>query len=113
MTTAAIFVLDANVFIEAATRYYAFDLTPAFWEQLVAHGNAGRLCTVKRVADEIAFPDELRAWLDSSFLACIKDSSTPATMSHYAALMQWAQGQPFTDAAKDEFAAVADAWLVA
>ena len=24
-------LLDANVFIEAAKRYYAFDLAPSFW----------------------------------------------------------------------------------
>jgi len=113
MSPTPVFVLDANVLIDAAKRYYAFDLTPAFWDQLVAHGNAGRLCTIRRIADEIGFPDELKAWIDSAFRGSVKDSGTPETLSHYAALMQWAQGQPFTDAARNEFAAVADAWLVA
>lgn len=29
------YVLDTNVFIEADSRYYAFDLVPAFWDNLV------------------------------------------------------------------------------
>ena len=28
-------LLDANVFIEAAKGYYAFDIAPPFWEALI------------------------------------------------------------------------------
>jgi hypothetical protein len=28
----SVYVLDANVFIEAARRYYAFDLATRFWD---------------------------------------------------------------------------------
>jgi len=35
------YVLDANVFIEAARRYYAFDIAPPFWESLVQHAANG------------------------------------------------------------------------
>ena len=31
MRAPVVYVLDANVFIEAARRYYAFDLVPRFW----------------------------------------------------------------------------------
>lgn len=31
MTASCAFVLDANVFIEAHRRYYAFDIAPFFW----------------------------------------------------------------------------------
>ena len=30
-----IYLLDVNVFIEAANRYYAFDLVGSFWKELV------------------------------------------------------------------------------
>ena len=30
-----IYLLDANVFIEAAKHYYAFDLVGSFWNELV------------------------------------------------------------------------------
>lgn len=109
----AIFVLDANVFIEAAKGYYAFDLAPKFWDGLLAHANAGRLCTIDRVAAEIASPVPLHDWINTTFSGCVKASNTPKTIAHFAGLMQWAQGQPILPAAKHEFANVADAWLVA
>ncbi len=113
MSSPHLFVLDANVFIEAAVRYYAFDLVPAFWDSLVIHGNAGRLFTIDRIAEEIKGDGPLKTWMDGAFVGCIRDSGAPETLAHYAALMQWAQEQSFTDAAKNEFASVADAWLVA
>jgi Zn-dependent peptidase ImmA (M78 family) len=35
------YVLDANVFIEAARRYYALDLAPGFWQKLTQYASAG------------------------------------------------------------------------
>jgi len=113
VSSAVLYVLDANVFIEAAKGYYAFDLTPAFWDHLVTHGGDERLCTIERVATEIAFPVPLKTWIDGPFGPCVRSSNTPDTLTHYSALMQWAQAQPFSPAARSEFATVADAWLVA
>ena len=45
----ATYVLDANVFIEAARRYYAFDLAPKFWESLVLHAADGRIQSIDRI----------------------------------------------------------------
>ena len=113
MSSTPLYVLDSNVFIEAAMRYYAFDLAPAFWGHLVTFGEAKRLCTIDRISDEIKGDGPLKSWMDGPFAAYIRGSGTAQALTHYAALMQWAQEQPFQDAAKTEFAAVADAWLVA
>lgn len=43
------YVLDANVFIEAARRYYAFDLAPAFWRALIKHAIQGRVLSIDRI----------------------------------------------------------------
>ena len=112
-SASSLYVLDANVFIEAANRYYAFDLAPKFWGSLVLHGKAERLCTIERVASEIASPAELKRWMDGDFSPHVRQSKTEATLTHYAALMAWAQQEPFTPAARSEFASVSDAWLVA
>ncbi|MHB9112955.1 MAG: DUF4411 family protein, partial [Thermoleophilia bacterium] len=40
------YLLDANVFIEAANRYYAFDLVPAFWQALIDHATNGELLSI-------------------------------------------------------------------
>lgn len=37
MTSNTIFIPDANVFMEASRRYYAFDIAPPFWEALSVH----------------------------------------------------------------------------
>jgi hypothetical protein len=31
----SVYVLDADVFIEASRRYYAFDIAPKFWDSLI------------------------------------------------------------------------------
>ncbi|MCX5662153.1 MAG: DUF4411 family protein [Planctomycetota bacterium] len=113
MTSSSPFVLDANVFIEASIRYYAFDIVPAFWVCLEEHGKLDKIFTIDRIAVEIKEDGPLKAWMHDEFAGFIRESNTPETLAHYAELMQWAQEQPFTDAAKAEFAEVADAWLVA
>lgn len=106
-------MLDANVFIEAAGRYYAFEFRTPFWDRLLSLGQAGRICTIDRIAAEITGGNELETWINSSFSNYIEDSSIPEVVPHYAALMEWSQQARFTDAAKSQFATVADAWLVA
>ena len=57
------------MFIEAARRYYAFDLAPRFWESLVEHANNGRIESVDRVKQELERgKDELAEWADSCFV---------------------------------------------
>lgn len=48
-----LYVLDANIFIEAARTYYSFDLAPPFWEFLKTKAHNGLLCSIDRVYDEI------------------------------------------------------------
>ena len=50
-----LYLLDANVFIEAKNRYYGLDFCPAFWDWLVMKNRAGKVASVKKVADEISF----------------------------------------------------------
>lgn len=78
MTMAPPFLLDANIFIEAAQRYYAFDLVPTFWQALIDLAESGQLLSIDRVKDELTNTDD--------------------------DLARWA---------KQEFASVADGWLVA
>lgn len=99
--------------ISAARDYYAFDLAPAFWQNLAAYGATGRLCTIDRIANEILAPAPLKQWIDNEFCKYVHSAVTPLSVEHYRALMQWAGGESFTPAARDEFARVADAWLVA
>lgn len=47
------YVIDTNVFIQAANHYYAFDIVPSFWPKLVELAGNGRILTIDRVRTEI------------------------------------------------------------
>ena len=112
-----LYVLDTNVFIEAARRYYAFDIVPSFWKALVVHAQAGRLISIDRVKDELdRGKDDLGAWARSHFAAHFVSTNEDPIIGAYGQLMAWAYSQSqFSNPAKAEFAAAdnADAWVVA
>ncbi|WLD13059.1 DUF4411 family protein [Planctellipticum variicoloris] len=113
------YVLDANVFIQAHRRHYAFDICPGFWDLLVRQHSARTVCSIDKVRDEIAAGqdgDELKKWvkdkqpLDGFF----KGTADAAVLAAFRKMMNWVQAHPsFTQDAKSEFAGAADGWLVA
>jgi uncharacterized protein DUF4411 len=111
------YLLDANVFIQAARGYYAFDLAPAFWQALLDHASNERLLSIDRVREEIEQgKDELAKWIGGTFQPWFASTDDTSVLQAYAGLMQWAQDQPqYSAAAKAQFADVknADAWLIA
>jgi len=113
LTASRHYVLDANVFIEAAKRYYAFDIVPSFWRMLIAHAESGRLLSIDRVKDELLRAD-LEAWAKGTFREFFASTSDQDIIAAYREVMSWSQNQvQFTDSAKAEFASVADGWLIA
>jgi hypothetical protein len=58
------YILDTNVFLDAANNYYAFDRVPAFWEWLEARFNDGAVRTITMAKDEVDFPPEVAEWLN-------------------------------------------------
>ena len=115
MTPPERYVLDANVFIEAHKRYYAFDICPGYWAALLNHHHGGRLCSIDRVRDELVGQgDALSSWsqgLPDSFFV---QSGDPAVGVLFANVITWVQAQAqYLQAAKAAFAAGADGWLIA
>jgi len=109
------YVLDSNVFMEAARRYYAFDLAPKFWESLVHHAVNGQIQSIDRIKQEIERGnDELAIWATSQFSEAFASTDEEDVIESYGEVMGWVQAQDqFSDAAKADFAAGADGWLVA
>ena len=109
------FVLDANVFIEAARRYYAFDLAPRFWESLILHAESGQIRTIDRVKQELERgKDQLAGWAKDNFAQWFDSTDQDEIIHAYRNIANWVQNQSrFFDAAKSEFASSADGWLVA
>ena len=109
------YILDANVFIEAARRYYAFDLAPPFWENLVRYAANGRIQSIDRIKKELEQGnDELATWATTQFSNAFASTDEKDVIEFYGEVMGWVQAQDqFSDAAKAEFAADVDGWLVA
>ena len=116
METIHTYLLDANVFIEAHRRYYAFDLCPGFWESIVWNHAQKRIYSIDRVLLELREgEDELSEWavnpLPSGFFL---STSEQTVINWFGQMQSWAQSQgQFSDEAKAEFAAKADCWLIA
>ncbi|OXU15037.1 DUF4411 family protein [Sedimentisphaera salicampi] len=58
------YCLDTGVFIEAWTKYYAFDFFPEYWEKLDNLARDGVVFATEEVKNEIEkIDDELKEWL--------------------------------------------------
>jgi len=114
-TPPSVFVIDANVLMQAHRLYYAFPICPGFWDFLLQQYQDGHIVSVDKVRAEIDPGDALFQWVQSSVPpALFAYTQASAVGSNFSALAGWVQSQgQFTQAAKDEFARVADGWLVA
>ena len=112
----SMYLLDANVFIEAYQRYYAFDLAPRFWQELARCAQQGHVRSVDRVLDEInEIDDSLKEWANNEFKQWFESTNQENTIEAYSRIMEWAQQKEYTQKARDDFARAynADAWVVA
>lgn len=107
------YLLDANVFIEAHQRYYAFDLCPGFWDWLSAEHAAGKLLSIDKVGSELkAGEDQLSTWAEEqpSTLFAPMDATI---LSSLADVAQWVQRQIYRSDAVSRFLEGADYYLLA
>ena len=75
------YLLDANVFIEAKNTYYRFDTFPGFWNWLDAEQAKGHLGSIQPIRDELLKGnDELADWIkarkDSGWFLPVDDIET-------------------------------------
>ena len=116
MSDAPRYLIDSNILIEAHRHYYAFNLCPGFWKSLVWLHGQDRVLSLDKVKDEITREtDDLVTWATTDMPETgFAVSQEDVVVEWFAKMQIWAQEQTqFTDAAKEEFAQVADAWLIA
>jgi hypothetical protein len=110
-----VYLLDANVFIQAKNFYYGFDICPGFWEWSDDAFALHDVCSITKVYDELVDGnDELAEWIgnrkgNGRFIS-VSDLETQTIFRSVAAHVQ--NGQ-FQVSAKSKFLAKADPWLVA
>jgi hypothetical protein len=111
------YLLDTNIFIEPYRTYYAFDIAPRYWREILQHNSNGRVFSVDRVKDELERgADELTRWANEHFIAGFISTNETGVLQACGDIMAWATGQShFTTEAKTEFADTnnADAWVIA
>lgn len=110
-----VFLLDANVFMEASRRYYAFDLAPKFWNSLVVHAGEKRIESIDRIKLELdRGKDNLATWANGHFHSAFASTDDVDVVESYRKIMVWVGvHKQFSDSAKADFATGADGWLVA
>lgn len=107
------YLLDANVLIEAKNRYYAFDLVPRFWAWLDQAHERLLVASVEAVRQELAAgEDELADWSRSrpGFFR----SPDALLARSLPVVATWIDSRGYTQAAVDQFfSGIADLYLVA
>lgn len=62
-----VYLLDANVLIDANRDYYSIERVPEFWDWLSHQGETDRVKVVQEIYDEVAAGnDELAKWIKST-----------------------------------------------
>lgn len=107
------YVLDTNVFIDAANAYYAFDLAPGYWVFLVQLFDSHHAVSVKSVYDELGEAgdgDPLKDWARANKQHFVAPDSR--VVACYQRVIVWAKSN-YDSPAVVEFQRVADSWIVA
>jgi len=109
------YLLDANVFINAARQYYAFDFAPGFWDALIQHSHRGCIQSIDHVKAELERgKDLLSEWVKDQFSEAFRPTDAEKIISQYGDIINWVYEQEqYIDAAKADFANGADGWLLA
>ena len=118
MMADGIYLLDSDVFMAAKNLYYSFDICPGFWKSIVHHHREGDVFSIDRIRQEIFAGDdteELVKWVKNEIpKEFFHSTKTDRVVTAYREIMTWVQQRPqYFLQAKEEFARVADGWLVA
>ncbi|MDR1295128.1 MAG: DUF4411 family protein [Bifidobacteriaceae bacterium] len=108
------YILDANVFIQAHRAHYGLDFVPGFWDWLDRAHKLGMLASLDSVKKELdAGEDALATWEQSRGVMFLR--MDPAAAPSLSWLASWAKSPSngYTPAAVADFLRSADYQLVA
>ncbi|MBX7490838.1 DUF4411 family protein [Helicobacter turcicus] len=108
------YLIDTNIFIESAYRFYAFDICPGFWEFLKKCSQRDSIKSISKVYDEMTpndsnlqdFKEQLK---NKKFFLPIESIS----LESYAKVSKTLQTMQYTPLAIKNFSNGADYFLVA
>ena len=108
------YIFDTNIFIRSKNEM-PFDLWPTFWTRVAQMIAEGKVFSHRQVKDEIEKGnDELADWMKANVTADFYIDNDAEVMQKYSDVQNWAfNSKVYRQEAKNEFARVADAFLVA
>jgi len=115
----ALFLLDANVFIQSHQYNYPLDVATTFWNKLKMLAHNQIFISIDKVKEEVyRKEDTIKEWClenISEDLFCATE--TPEILASYGKVINWANSMSshYTSKAIEEFSEYknADAWLIA
>jgi predicted nucleic acid-binding protein len=107
------YLLDANVFIQAKNLHYGFDFCPGFWDWIDRSNHDAKVFSITKVFDELrAGGDELAEWAqprrERLFLA-----PDEQVIDSLRVLSRWANAGRYEQTGVATFLQAADYYLVA
>ena len=109
------YIIDSNILISSSRRFYPFDIMPGFWRQFLEKIDI-KVVLIDKVKEEIfSENDQLSDWLRENQACFIqKNMSDIEVINAYSRIIQNVADNPrYSEAAKEEFARVADSWICA
>ena len=108
------YIFDTNIFIRSKNEM-PMEVWPTFWKRMAEMINSGQVCSSIEVKAEIdKGNDELTTWIHDNASDSFYYTIDEEVLAKYADTQNWTQSNPvFTENARQEFATVADAYLVA
>ncbi|HAU5564989.1 TPA: DUF4411 family protein [Serratia fonticola] len=111
------YLIDANVFIEAKNRYYNMSFCPAFWDWLIRECAGNQIFSIQSIHSELTNGnDELATWAVANrhFFLSVSDQVTQQNLVSVATYVAEQQAAvPMSAGAMTEFMRGADTWLIA
>lgn len=109
----SMYVLDANVFIDAYRRYYGMDFARGFWEWLESELADDAVRSIKPVYDEMTgYGDDLADWIRGPGKPLFGELSA-SEVAHVRDVAAWVDAHPAKRATKNKFMSGADPFVVA
>lgn len=109
------YLLDANVFIQAKNLHYRFATFPCFWDWLNEHNASGHLASTTLIQKELASGnDELAQWANAAQATWFISEHDRDTQRAFRDIAAWVSSHPrYKGHAKQTFLAAGDPWLIA
>lgn len=108
------YIFDTNIFIRSKNEM-PMEIWPTFWRRMTEIINSGQVYSCIKVKEEIdKGNDELTTWIHDNASDSFYFAIDEEVLDKYAETQNWAQNNTmFNDTARQEFATVADAFIVA